>query len=95
MPHCGLCRAWSNSTLGEQRRECASQSVNVQRPPPFVTLWDAGGVQVTVEDSDQPGGNAKQSSAADSVRVVVAQPKRGDVGRIGQPFSQVVRQVEP
>ena len=69
MMHRRLSRARSNSALEQQRRECASQSVNVRRLPPLFSLENASRIQITVEDSHQTGGNAKQLSVTGHVRV--------------------------
>ncbi len=51
--HCGLSGSRSHAPFAQQRVERMSQSLNVDRPPAFVTLRDAGRNQVSVENADQ------------------------------------------
>jgi len=46
MTHRGLGRPRCYAPLAQQRAEAVPQSVNVHRPPPFITLWDSGKFRV-------------------------------------------------
>ena len=60
MSHLGLSRAERDSRHAEMSPESRPQSVNVERLPSVVALWDASGFEVAVKDLDEPGRNVEQ-----------------------------------
>ena len=93
--HGGLCCTGGNSTFGEQSSERRAQGVNVDCPAPFVAFGDASGLQVPVENPNQPGGNREQLSGRVGLGVVISQTQCRGLGSIGQPLPQVSHQIGP
>ncbi|MDP1561996.1 MAG: hypothetical protein Q8M16_11510 [Pirellulaceae bacterium] len=73
--------------------------MNVQRPPPFVRFRNVGGIQVPVENDNQPARNVEQRFVEPVLPGVGVQlqalPTYKRPATVGKPIPQIVRQVAP